>query len=115
CLEIDAVHVGSSGKESVRPLKIGDQTIVLRSVAGWPVLANWKAARAGSPVSTRPRRVRGGFGLAAEDALALTSHEVATTAANTESAREMHRIRLNYVLGADTGSAPLHNPLLDLL
>ncbi|WP_297361012.1 substrate-binding domain-containing protein [Thauera sp.] len=27
----------------------------------------------------------------------------------------MRRIRLNYVLGADTGSAPLHNPLLDLL
>ena len=27
----------------------------------------------------------------------------------------MRRIRLNYVLGAGTGSAPLHNPLLDLL
>ncbi len=36
-------------------------------------------------------------------------------AANTESGRAMRRIRLNYVLGADTGSAPLHNPLLDLL
>ena len=36
-------------------------------------------------------------------------------AADTESGRQMRRIRLNYVLGADTGSAPLHNPLLDLL
>jgi putative molybdopterin biosynthesis protein len=32
-----------------------------------------------------------------------------------ESGRAMRRIRLNYVLGAGTGSAPLHNPLLDLL
>lgn len=37
------------------------------------------------------------------------------TAENTESGRTMRRIRLNYVLGAGTGSAPLHNPLLDLL
>ena len=56
-----------------------------------------------------------GRGLAADDALALTSHEAATTAADTEAGRQMRRIRLNYVLGADTGSAPLHNPLLDLL
>lgn len=37
------------------------------------------------------------------------------TAAERSDGVRMRRIRLNYVLGADTGSAPLHNPLLDLL
>jgi putative molybdopterin biosynthesis protein len=54
-------------------------------------------------------------GLAADDPHALTSRQVADAAANGKDGKTMRRIRLNYVLGADTGSAPLHNPLLDLL